>query len=39
MTKLKTIRVISLGDAKRLTRGVLAGGMENFIQPNHQPTV
>jgi hypothetical protein len=39
MTKFKTFRLIPLGDAKRLTKGLFPGGLENMSQPNHTPAV
>ncbi len=39
MTKFKTFRLIALGDAKRLTKGLFPGGLENMTQPNYTPAV
>ena len=39
MTPIKTIRLITLGDAKRLTRGVVPTGFEMDGMPGSQPTV
>ena len=37
MTSVKKFRLIALGDAKRLTKGVLPGSIEFNMQPTHNP--
>ena len=37
MTPTKTFRLIPLGDARRLTKGLFPGSIEPNVQPTHNP--